>query len=68
MAIEHLVLELTDLKNELRPSCMHDGRFWIIYFLLLIPTLAKDKAELLSSPQVYICLKTAKLDLSTEMS
>lgn len=61
LAIEHLVPELTDLKNELCPSCMAEGRFWTIYFLLIFPTLDKDEAELLSSPQVVSTfLKTAK--------
>lgn len=52
LAIKHLVPELTDLKNELCPSHMTEGRFWTIYFLLLFPRLDKDKGELLSSPEV----------------
>ncbi|KAJ3685448.1 hypothetical protein LUZ61_014612 [Rhynchospora tenuis] len=52
LAMEQLIPELADLKNELCPSSMTEGRFWIIYFLLLFPKLDKDEVELLSSPQI----------------
>ncbi|KAJ1690116.1 hypothetical protein LUZ63_014271 [Rhynchospora breviuscula] len=52
LAMEQLVPELADLKNELCASSMTEGRFWTIYFLLLFPILDKDDAELLSSPQI----------------
>jgi hypothetical protein len=44
--------ELADLRIELCPSHMSEGCFWKIYFVLLHPKLAKEEAELLSTPQV----------------
>ncbi|KAJ4781137.1 BSD domain containing protein [Rhynchospora pubera] len=52
LAMEQLVPELADFKNELCSSSMTEGRFWTIYFLLLFPKLDKDDAEVLSSPQI----------------
>lgn len=56
LAVESVAPELADLRIELCPSHMSEGRFWKIYFVLLHPKLSKDDADLLSTPQVVIPL------------
>ncbi|XP_021276359.1 uncharacterized protein LOC110410808 isoform X1 [Herrania umbratica] len=49
--IEHLVPSFEDLKVNLH-SHMGDERFWMIYFILLLPRLNEHDFELLSTPEV----------------
>ncbi|KAJ6731882.1 BSD DOMAIN-CONTAINING PROTEIN [Salix purpurea] len=49
--IEHFVPSLAQLRNNLR-SEMGDGRFWMVYFVLLIPRLNEHDYEVLSTPQI----------------
>ncbi|XP_021276360.1 uncharacterized protein LOC110410808 isoform X2 [Herrania umbratica] len=48
--IEHLVPSFEDLKVNLH-SHMGDERFWMIYFILLLPRLNEHDFELLSTPE-----------------
>ncbi|KDP30244.1 hypothetical protein JCGZ_17026 [Jatropha curcas] len=49
--VEHLVPSLTALRDNLH-SHMDDGRFWMIYFILLLPRLNENDSEILSTPQI----------------
>ncbi|XVE98393.1 hypothetical protein REPUB_Repub03eG0102900 [Reevesia pubescens] len=49
--IEHLVPSVKALKVNLQHH-MEDERFWIIYFILLLPRLNEHDFELLSTPEV----------------
>ncbi|KAJ9163059.1 hypothetical protein P3X46_022774 [Hevea brasiliensis] len=48
---EHMVPSLTALRANLH-SCMEDERFWMIYFILLLPRLNEHDSEILSTPQI----------------
>uniref|UniRef100_A0A6N2KNY4 BSD domain-containing protein n=1 Tax=Salix viminalis TaxID=40686 RepID=A0A6N2KNY4_SALVM len=49
--IERFVPSLARLRNNLR-SETGDGRFWMVYFILLIPRLNERDFEILSTPQI----------------
>ncbi|XP_039051353.1 uncharacterized protein LOC120192679 [Hibiscus syriacus] len=49
--IEHLVLSFEALKFSLQYN-MGEERFWMIYFILLLPRLNEHDFELLSTPEV----------------
>lgn len=50
-SVERLVPSFTDLRISLRPH-FGDNRFWMIYFILLLPRLNEDDFELLSTPKI----------------
>ena len=53
--IERFVPSLARLRNNLR-SETGDGRFWMVYFIFLIPRLNERDFEILSTPQVrFLC-------------
>ena len=53
--IERLVPGLAQLRYNLR-SETGDDRFWMVYFILLIPRLNEGDFEILSTPQVrFLC-------------
>ena len=53
--IERFVPSLAQLRYNLR-SETGDGRFWMVYFILLIPRLNEGDFEILSTPQVrFLC-------------
>lgn len=49
-SVERLVPSFTDLRISLRPH-LGDNRFWMIYFILLLPRLNEEDFELLSTPK-----------------
>ncbi|KAJ6992559.1 uncharacterized protein [Populus alba] len=49
--IERFVPSLAQLRYNLR-SETGDGRFWMVYFILLIPRLNEGDFEILSTPQI----------------
>ncbi|XP_061951963.1 uncharacterized protein LOC133674756 [Populus nigra] len=49
--VEHFVPSLAQLRNNLQ-SEMGNGRFWMVYFILLIPRLNEHDFEVLSTPQI----------------
>uniref|UniRef100_A0A7N1A494 BSD domain-containing protein n=1 Tax=Kalanchoe fedtschenkoi TaxID=63787 RepID=A0A7N1A494_KALFE len=51
-AVERQIPELADLRWELCPDNMSEGRFWMIYFVLVHPKLDKYDALTLSTPKV----------------
>lgn len=51
-AVERQVPELADLRWELCPDYMSEGRFWVIYFVLVHPKLDKYDALTLSTPKI----------------
>lgn len=51
--IEHLIPNLETLKVNLNQQ-LGDERFWIIYFILLLPRLNEYDFELLSTPEARI--------------
>lgn len=50
-SVERLVPSFTDLRISLRPH-LGDNRFWMIYFILLLPRLNEEDFELLSTPKI----------------
>nr|KJB18054.1 hypothetical protein B456_003G031700 [Gossypium raimondii] len=52
LAVERLAPRLAALRIELCPGYMSEGCFWKIYFVLLLPRLNKQDAELLSTSQI----------------
>ncbi|KAK6156531.1 hypothetical protein DH2020_010779 [Rehmannia glutinosa] len=48
--IDHLVPEFVTLRQKICIQ-MSDGKFWLIYFILLLPRLNEEDSELLSTPQ-----------------
>ena len=67
-AVEELVPEFVELRVRVCGSMCKD-RFWMIYFLLLLPRLNADDFELLSTPKasflpilIYIHDKKKSLD------
>ncbi|OUZ99844.1 BSD [Macleaya cordata] len=50
--MEQLTPSLADLRLELCPSFMSEGRFWMTYFILLHPRLNESDSMLLSTPQI----------------
>lgn len=55
--VERHIPELGDLRWELCPEYLSEGRFWMIYFVLVHPKLDKYDALTLSSPQVRLCFQ-----------
>ncbi|CAM8946879.1 unnamed protein product [Rhodiola kirilowii] len=51
-AMERLIPELGELRWELCPDHMLEGRFWMIYFVLVHPKLDKYDALSLSTPKI----------------
>lgn len=49
--IDHLVPEFETLRQKIG-SQMSNGKFWLIYFILLLPRLNEEDLKLLSTPQV----------------
>ncbi|PIN05927.1 hypothetical protein CDL12_21530 [Handroanthus impetiginosus] len=49
--IDHLVPEFVTLRQKIG-SQISNGKFWLIYFILLLPRLNEEDMKLLSSPQV----------------
>ncbi|KAK9213196.1 hypothetical protein WN943_002583 [Citrus x changshan-huyou] len=49
-SVERLVPSFTDLRISLCPH-LGDNRFWMIYFILLLPRLNEEDFELLSTPK-----------------
>ncbi|MBA0677776.1 hypothetical protein Goari_019165 [Gossypium aridum] len=52
LAVERLAPRLAALRIELCPGYMSEGCFWKIYFVLLLPRLNKQDAELLATSQI----------------
>lgn len=50
-SVERLVPSFTDLRISLRPH-LGDNRFWMIYFILLLPRLNEEDFEILSTPKI----------------
>ncbi|KAI3814638.1 hypothetical protein L1987_14281 [Smallanthus sonchifolius] len=50
-AIQELVPNLTTLRHTIL-SFMSEQRFWMIYFILLVPRLNEDDCRLLSTPDI----------------
>lgn len=50
-SVERLVPSFTDLRISLRLH-LGDNRFWMIYFILLLPRLNEEDFELLSTPKI----------------
>ncbi|XP_073034425.1 uncharacterized protein [Primulina eburnea] len=55
--IDYLVPELVTLRQKIS-SQISEGKFWIIYFILLFPRLSEDDLKLLSAPQVIEARET----------
>lgn len=53
--IEQLVPSLADLRSRIS-SHMNDKKFWMIYFILLLPRLNEEDSELLSTLEVRYAL------------
>ncbi|KAL2500675.1 BSD domain-containing protein [Forsythia ovata] len=49
--IERLVPSLVYLRQKISSQISH-GKFWMIYFILLLPRLNEDDLKLLSTPEV----------------
>ncbi|KAJ8767804.1 hypothetical protein K2173_020744 [Erythroxylum novogranatense] len=49
--IEQLVPSFRALRDKLS-SCMEDEKFWMVYFILLLPRLNEYDYEILSTPQI----------------
>lgn len=50
-SVERLVPSFTDLRISLRRH-LGDNRFWMIYFILLLPRLNEEDFEILSTPKI----------------
>ncbi|KZV14157.1 protein starmaker-like [Dorcoceras hygrometricum] len=55
--IDYLVPELVTLRQKIS-SQITEGKFWIIYFILLFPRLSEEDLKLLSAPQVVEARET----------
>ncbi|XP_075475015.1 uncharacterized protein LOC142505792 [Primulina tabacum] len=55
--IDYLVPELVTLRQKISGQ-ISEGKFWIIYFILLFPRLSEDDLKLLSAPQVVEARET----------
>ncbi|KAK6156508.1 hypothetical protein DH2020_010756 [Rehmannia glutinosa] len=66
--IDHLVPEFVTLRQKIC-SQMSDGKFWLIYFILLLPRLNEEDSELLSTPQIADARETlmSKLQNKTDV-
>ncbi|KAI3473808.1 hypothetical protein Pfo_031387 [Paulownia fortunei] len=53
--IDHLVPDFVTLRQKIC-SQMSDGKFWLIYFILLLPRLNEEDLKLLSTPQARLYL------------
>lgn len=63
-SVERLVPSFTDLRISLRPH-LGDNRFWMIYFILLLPRLNEEDFELLSTPKIIATRNTLLQKLQT---
>lgn len=54
--VEHLVPSLADMRHT---SCNHlsEEKFWMIYFIFLLPRLHEQDAKLLSTPEARLSLR-----------
>ncbi|XP_073289674.1 uncharacterized protein [Primulina huaijiensis] len=55
--IDYLVPELVRLRQKIS-SQITEGKFWLIYFILLFPRLSEEDLKLLSAPQVVEARET----------
>ncbi|XP_075509833.1 uncharacterized protein LOC142546165 [Primulina tabacum] len=55
--INYLVPELLTLRQKIS-SQITEGKFWLIYFILLFPRLSEEDLKLLSAPQVVEARET----------